>query len=162
MVHIPPGAALTAVVLGLLVAATGAHQQVFDFENGMESWSSYRGSWQWTNRGNLANTLPGSTEDGFVVMEEAFHSDELYTPYFDASLGINFTMRFFLRSRWVASSNMYVDLHEQGRPKENFLDLQEYATPDSDSWITVNGEVPSKTNPILVRYPPGIHYYFRS
>ncbi|XP_063597788.1 uncharacterized protein LOC134774329 isoform X2 [Penaeus indicus] len=139
--------------LGLVVAlASGevARSFVFDFENDMEGWSSYRGSWRWSDRDSLANILPASSiDDGFAVVDTV-SSDELYTPYFNATSGATFSLTFFLRSRWEGSNSMYVNLQKRGQQAKLFLDLNDYSSQFSSSWITVTGEIPPSEEDIML------------
>lgn len=141
--------------LGLCLAAAVASGEVarslvFDFENDMEGWSSYRGSWRWSDRDSLVNILPAnSIDDGFAVVDTV-SSDELYTPYFNATVGATFSLTFFLRSRWEGSNSMYVDMQERGQPMKLFLDLNDYSSQFSSSWITVTGEIPPSEEDVMV------------
>lgn len=141
--------------LGLCLAAHVASGEVarsfvFDFKNDMEGWLSYRGSWRWSDRDSLANTLPAdSIDDGFAVVDTV-GSDELYTPYFNATSGATFTLTFFLRSRWEGSNSMYVDMQKRGQQMTLFIDLNDYSSQFSSSWITVTGEIPPSEEDVMV------------
>ncbi|ROT64662.1 putative mucin-2-like [Penaeus vannamei] len=141
--------------LGLCLAAHVASGEVarsfvFDFKNDMEGWLSYRGSWRWSDRDSLANTLPAdSIDDGFAVVDTV-GSDELYTPYFNATSGATFTLTFFLRSRWEGSNSMYVDMQKRGQQMTLFIDLNDYSSQFSSSWITVTGEIPPSEEDVML------------
>lgn len=142
------------LVLGLArlgqTTLAGSQSFVFDFTDDMEGWSSYRGSWRWTDRARLNNTLPAaSSDDGFAVMDAPNSSDELYTPFVSAPKGATVVFSFFLRSEWEGSNTLAVDLIEQGKDPTMFLDLTPYSSPFARSWVTVTGEIPPMENEVL-------------
>ncbi|XP_042859084.1 uncharacterized protein LOC122245198 [Penaeus japonicus] len=127
-----------------------ARTLVFDFENDMEGWLSYRGSWHWSDRDSLVNTLPvNSIDDGFAIVDTV-GSDELYTPYVNATNGATVTLTFFLRSRWEGSNSMYINMQERGQNMELFLDLNDYSSHFSSSWIVVTGEIPPSEKEVML------------
>ncbi|XP_042879052.1 uncharacterized protein LOC122257679 isoform X2 [Penaeus japonicus] len=143
------------LVLGLArlgqTTLAGSQSFVFDFTDDMEGWSSYRGSWRWTDRARLNNTLPAaSSDDGFAVMDAPNSSDELYTPFVSAPKGATVVFSFFLRSEWEGSNTLSVDLIEQGKDPTMFLDLTPYSSPFARSWVTVTGEIPPMENEVLL------------
>ncbi|KAK8724927.1 hypothetical protein OTU49_010982 [Cherax quadricarinatus] len=139
------------IVFSSLVVATLAQFYVFNFDNSLEDWEPNRGSWHWEKRDTSPNPLPPSGTDGFAIMDSEYDSDELFSPYFNCNNGGNFSVTFFMRSHYLDSSNMYINIYvHDGRYGDVFLDMNEYSTPDTDHWITMTKELPQVDEPIMI------------
>lgn len=142
--------ALLAVLLSLIAGTQANTLYVFDFNNDLQGWSSMRGSWRWADSSTLQTTVPTDYKGGFAVMDEQFNSDELYTPYFQAPRGGNFTMKFYLRSKYVGSNDLRVYTRNKLNVEKEFIDLKEYSQTDSFSWWITQKELPPDEEEVRV------------
>lgn len=138
----------------LLLFTTGgteAKKYYFEFENDMEGWESFRGSWHYSSREDLPNPLPDSSGEGFAIMNTKYDSDELYTPFFSVTEGATFSMSFFLRSEWEGSNSMVVQLYKDDSQTIDLVDLSQYSSPTTKEWITVTENIDPSDQDIRVR-----------
>ncbi|KAK8380030.1 hypothetical protein O3P69_016587 [Scylla paramamosain] len=141
---------LVTLFLALPAGSQANTQYVFNFENDLEGWSSSRDSWRWADESILqGNTIPSGYYKGFAVMDKKFTSGELYTTYFTASQGGNFTMKFYLRSQYHLSNTFKVYTKTRYNIVKLFLDLKEYSMPTTNSWTIVQKELPAEPQDIM-------------
>lgn len=142
---------LLSLLLGLPAASHANQKFVFNFEHDLQEWASQRGSWRWADESTLQdNTIPSGYYGGFAVMDDKFSSDELYTPYFTAPKGGNFTMKFYLRSEYKWSNDLKVYTRNRQNIVHEFINLQEYSLTNTNTWSITQKELPPATEDIRV------------
>lgn len=142
---------LVTLCLALPAGSQANIQYVFNFENDLEGWSSSRDSWRWGDESTLqGNTIPSDYYKGFALMDKKFTSGELYTPYFSAPQGGYFTMRFYIRSQYDLSNTFKVYTKNKYNIVKEFLDLKHYSLPTTDTWNTVQKELPAESEDLMV------------
>ncbi len=86
-------------------------------------------------------------------MDDQYDSDELYTPYFPVPRGGNFTMRFYLRSRYLHSNDLVVYTRDNMNIVEEFINLKSYSLDDTTYWSITQKELPPEREEVRVSDP---------
>lgn len=141
---------LHAVFLALIAGTQANTLYVFDFNSDLQGWATMRDAWKWANSTTLQTTIPSDLKGGMAVMDSYETSDELYTPYFRVPEGGNFTMRFYIRSKYIGSNDLRVYTRKRNNPEAEFINLQAYSRPDSYYWSITQKELPPDDDDVRV------------
>lgn len=147
---------LLLIVLSHGTPGAGYESLSFDnnFESSSEGWNVFRGHWRWTNRNSLSTNLPPNNpggDDGFMVMDTIYKSDELYTDFFTAPLGGFITINYFLRSEYQESNLLRVVVRDELQDNETLLEIPSSST--TYHWDTQSQAMGPKSGLIRVSIP---------
>lgn len=129
-------------VLGLVVAlGTAQKTTIFTFDNDLEGLTVHRGLWHWSDRASVGWKVPPGG-DGFALYSTPGQGDELYSEFIPLDFGLNYSITYFMASRWPESGTFA--LHKLSVDGVYLEDIQNYyddSDPTNKQWATVTGYV---------------------
>lgn len=141
---------LGSLVLALPAGSLANTAFIFNFENDLEGWIPTNDYWRWADKSGLHGTIMPAFDKGIAVMDKRSKSDQLSTPFITAPQGGNFTMKFYVRSRYAMSNTFDVYTRNRYNIVRKFLDLRHYSMPTTSGWTTVQKELEARGEDIKV------------
>lgn len=123
-----------------IVATLGSATDI-TFDNDLEGFHVNRGIWKWSDRASVGWRLPDGG-DGFAVYSIPGEGDGLYSNLIPLDFGLNYTVTYFVASKWIASTTFAIrKLSGGGEYLENVQDLTTNSDPHNTQWMTASGYI---------------------
>lgn len=152
MIRLTSTFGLVTLFLFSIVTLGLSTDNIFDFEDedDFEDFTVHRGFWHWSDRASVGWRVPESGGDGFALYSTPGEGDELYSEFVPLDFGLNYSITYFMASRWIHSTTFA--LHKLSREGDYLEEIVNYYTdslPDNTEWMTVTGYVEPGPNTLF-------------